>query len=82
MEEDWEGAPLESAGAGAVVQPTQVLAELPDIKLFNRWSCDDVQVSDMSLRLHRSQGKVCQVPSSLSRSVPGQEVPEGPVPHC
>jgi len=27
-----------------------VNAELPDIKLFGRWSCDDVQVSDMSLQ--------------------------------
>lgn len=25
-------------------------AELPDIKLFGRWSCDDVQVNDMSLQ--------------------------------
>lgn len=29
-----------------VAQP----AELPDIKLFGKWSCDDVQVSDMSLQ--------------------------------
>lgn len=28
-----------------------VTAELPDIKLFGRWSCDDVQVSDMSLQV-------------------------------
>lgn len=28
-----------------------VNAELPDIKLFGRWSCDDVQVSDMSLQV-------------------------------
>lgn len=27
------------------------LAELPDIKLFGRWSCDEVQVSDMSLQV-------------------------------
>lgn len=39
--------------------PVQVLdttvvaqtAELPDIKLFGKWSCDDVQVSDMSLQV-------------------------------
>lgn len=30
-----------------VAQP----AELPEIKLFGRWSCDDVQVSDMSLQV-------------------------------
>jgi hypothetical protein len=28
-------------------------AELPDIKLFGRWSCDDVQVSDMSLQVSK-----------------------------
>jgi hypothetical protein len=27
------------------------IAELPEIKLFGRWSCDDVQVSDMSLQV-------------------------------
>ena len=32
----------------AVAQP----AELPDVKLFGRWSCDDVQVSDMSLQVN------------------------------
>lgn len=26
-------------------------AELTDIKLFGRWSCDDVQISDMSLQV-------------------------------
>lgn len=26
------------------------LAELPEIKLFGRWNCDDVQVNDMSLQ--------------------------------
>lgn len=31
-----------------------VNAELPDIKLFGRWSCDDVQVSDMSLQVSSS----------------------------
>ena len=30
------------------------LAELPDIKLFGRWSCDDVQVSDMPLQVSKS----------------------------
>lgn len=29
------------------------VAELPEIKLFGRWSCDDVQVSDMSLQVRR-----------------------------
>merc|ERR1711976_1058938 len=34
--------------AVAVAQPPPP-AELPEIKLFGRWSCDDVQISDMSL---------------------------------
>lgn len=49
MAEDWDQASLEPAAPVAV--PTQVLAELPEIKLFNKWSCDDVQVSDMSLQV-------------------------------
>ena len=31
--------------------PAQVVAELPEIMLFNRWSCDDVHVADMSLQV-------------------------------
>lgn len=27
-------------------------AELPEIKLFGRWPCDEVQVGDMSLQVH------------------------------
>lgn len=34
-------------GETLAIAPT---AELPEIKLFGRWSCDDVQVSDMSLQ--------------------------------
>uniref|UniRef100_T1H2K4 Small ribosomal subunit protein uS7 domain-containing protein n=1 Tax=Megaselia scalaris TaxID=36166 RepID=T1H2K4_MEGSC len=43
----------------AVVEAEQVIdttsavapvAELPDIKLFGRWSCDDVTVNDISLQ--------------------------------
>ena len=37
---------------GATIDDTSVLAqpsEVPDVKLFGRWSCDDVHVSDMSL---------------------------------
>lgn len=40
--------------AAPVVMETAVaqVAELPDIKLFGKWSCDDVQVSDMSLQVN------------------------------
>lgn len=37
--------------APAHVEPVAQPAELPEIKLFGRWSCDDVQVSDMSLQV-------------------------------
>ena len=30
-------------------QAAPVVAELPEIKLFGKWSTDDVQVSDISL---------------------------------
>lgn len=30
-------------------------AELPEIKLFGRWSCDDVHVSDMSLAVSENK---------------------------
>jgi hypothetical protein len=42
-----EPLPVESEATLTVAQP----AELPEIKLFGRWSCDDVQVSDMSLQV-------------------------------
>lgn len=50
MAETWEDE-------GMAVESHQQLAyapaptELPEIKLFNKWSCDDVQVSDMSLQV-------------------------------
>lgn len=37
-----------------------VNAELPDIKLFGRWSCDDVQVSDMSLQVSEFGNSSCE----------------------
>lgn len=35
--------------------PLQVTAELPEVKLFGRWSCDDVEVSDMSLQVCKTK---------------------------
>lgn len=37
-------------GGGGVIAPR--IAELPEIKLFGRWNCDDVQVNDMSLHVN------------------------------
>lgn len=42
--DNYEDSPINAAA------PPQ-LAELPEIKLFGRWSCDDVQVADMSLEV-------------------------------
>lgn len=45
MAEDWS-----DEVQTAVIAPK--IAELPEIKLFGRWNCDDVQVSDMSLQVN------------------------------
>lgn len=41
---------FDSAG-GMEHAPVAQPAELPEIKLFGRWSCDDVTVNDMSLQV-------------------------------
>merc|ERR1712098_892143 len=43
MGDDWDAEVAATPSAGAVV------AELPEVKLFGKWSTDDVQVSDISL---------------------------------
>lgn len=30
---------------------TATMAELPEIRYYNKWSCDEVQVDDMSLQV-------------------------------
>lgn len=50
VEEDW-GDVGDVAAMIAESAPTQVAADLPEVKLFGRWSCDDVEVSDMSLQV-------------------------------
>lgn len=40
---------MENWDEQAPVAPAPVVAELPEIKLFGKWSTDDVQVSDISL---------------------------------
>merc|ERR1711983_547505 len=41
--DDWD------AEVAAVAAAAPVVAELPEVKLFGKWSTDDVQVSDISL---------------------------------
>lgn len=52
-EEDWGTVELTSTNVDSA--PVQVAADLPEVKLFGRWSCDDVEVSDMSLQVNKNQ---------------------------
>ena len=47
-DEDW-GAETTTTAAAPAPGGAPVLAELPEVKLFGKWSTDDVQVSDISL---------------------------------
>lgn len=47
MADDYET--FDDSPVGGVTQAQ--IAELPEIKLFGRWSCDDVQVNDISLQV-------------------------------
>ena len=44
MTEDWSNEPVEELAVAPVI------AEIPEVKLFGKWSCEDVQVPDMSLQ--------------------------------
>ena len=45
MTDDWSADPVAEMEA-----PATVLTEIPEVKLFGKWSCEDVQVTDMSLQ--------------------------------
>ena len=45
MTDDWSNEPMAEMEA-----PAAVLTEIPEVKLFGKWSCEDVQVTDMSLQ--------------------------------
>lgn len=47
-DEDWGdvGETFHQTNAGTTTQ-----VELPEVKLFGKWSCEDVEVSDMSLQV-------------------------------
>jgi small subunit ribosomal protein S5e len=47
MADDWD---KEIAVAAAVATQQQLQSELPQIKLFGRWTTDDVEISDISLQ--------------------------------
>ncbi len=52
MSENWDEEVDNSAVAAAAT--TAIVAELPEIKLFGKWSCEEVNISDMSLQVRLS----------------------------
>ena len=50
---DWEEETA-AGGEAAVAVEAPVMAEMPEIKLFGKWSCDEVDIIDMSLQVRRS----------------------------
>ena len=53
-DEDWDNVD-ESGNAAAAAGAAPIMAEMPEIKLFGKWSCDDVEVVDMSLQVRENQ---------------------------
>lgn len=49
-DENWDEPAPEGGDTGETMQIAPA-AELPEIKLFGRWSCDDVHIADMSLQV-------------------------------
>lgn len=47
MGDDWN----DDADTGAAETSVIATAELPEINLFGKWNCDEVNVSDMSLQV-------------------------------
>ena len=47
-DEDWDDAPAKAVDVLGAMEPE---TDLPEIKLFGKWSCDEVNVSDMSLQV-------------------------------
>jgi len=50
MGDDWDEEVETAAGVTAAADIVAT-AEMPEIKLFGKWSCDEVNVSDMSLQV-------------------------------
>ena len=82
MGDDWadEEVPMDN-----IEQPTTMMAELPEVKLFGKWPCEDVQVNFHTpnlLALHVSIGAFqCHVCSCLFDAIAGVgHVPPGL--HC
>ena len=68
MGDDWDGEVETGAAATGVVDIVST-AEIPEIKLFGKWSCDEVNVSDMSLQVSSSSSKS---PYGIAKLVSGR----------
>ena len=51
MSENWDEEVEGAAAAAEAAAPAVVVPDLPDIKLFGKWSCEEVNISDMSLQV-------------------------------
>ena len=49
MGDDWDEEVAEATAPSVGVEVLS--SDLPEIKLFGKWSCDEVNVSDMSLQV-------------------------------
>ena len=49
-DDDWDEGPSKAMDI-AISAGAEPAADLPEIKLFGKWSCDEVNVSDMSLQV-------------------------------
>ena len=56
-DEDWDNVDESGNAAAAAAGAAPIMAEMPEIKLFGKWSCDDVEVVDMSLQVRGNRQK-------------------------
>jgi len=56
---------VEAPSSGYQILPKDVTAEIGSIKLFNKWSYEDVEIRDISLTYADTIAFRCAVPRSL-----------------
>ncbi len=54
MGDDWDEEVAEATAPSGGLAIESATADLPEIKLFGKWSCDEVNVSDMSLQVRHN----------------------------
>ena len=59
-DEDWDNVDESGNAVAAAAGAAPIMAEMPEIKLFGKWSCDDVEVVDMSLQVRLTWNKTCE----------------------